>query len=215
MTRTLALIALGCAALAFAATAVADNGHGKHHKKTTVCFVNGNNEVVVSQIDKHAVPAFLKAHETGQVGDGCVPVEDPPVCDDTITEGCVPPPVVPPVEPPVVKLPEPSNAIASCYSHFQTDPVMIIFPEFKYLTTAPQPELGGKPYWTTGFQASVLVKDGKPVGFTCLSGTATGTWYDTSFFPQDHTQFVSVWGLHTVDQFGAAAIENYSGVTIP
>lgn len=47
--------------------------------------------------------------------------------------------------------PSAENETWACYSHFQDAPVAITVSQFNFLTTAAQPELGGKPYWSNGF----------------------------------------------------------------
>lgn len=58
------------------------------------------------------------------------------------------------------------NETWACYSHFQDAPIAITISQFNYLTKAPQPELGGKPYWMNGFIpfANMTAANGQAIG---------------------------------------------------
>src|ERR1035437_1150409 len=72
------------------------------------------------------------------------------------------------------------NADAFCYGVGANSYTWVTPAQFLYLTTAKQPDLGGKPYWATGFSA-FAVKGVDPTGVmkngykpSCAKGTTTG-----------------------------------------
>lgn len=66
----------------------------------------------------------------------------------------------------VVGPPAAENETWACYSHFQDAPVAITVSQFNFLTKALQPEIGMKPYWSTGFIpfANKTAANGQEIG---------------------------------------------------
>ena len=138
-------------------------------------------------------------HGCGYSGDGldwCVPTPPPP---PVVTEG--------------------PNADAFCYGTGANSYEWITPAEFAFLTTAPQPELGGKPEWSYGTIANATKgTDASGVmgnGFTptCAKGTPTGQYVDNQGWWE-------VPGLPTFagivnPQGGLTVPEHYQVVTVP
>ena len=89
---------------------------------------------------------------------------------------------------------------------------MLLPSVFRHLTQDPETRLGGKPYWSTGFQASWLTG----VGFYCGPGTLTGQVFDTTGenVTGSYPAAVANYGLTTTDTNGPAAVEWYRGVSV-
>lgn len=102
-----------------------------------------------------------------------------------------------------------------CYSHFQDAPMAIAPSRFTYLTTAPQPDLGGKPYWKTGFIpfANKTAADGQAVGngyyLHCnIAGPSVtpSAWVNNDGMPVTSSDYAAA-----LAEFGSAGVTDPAG----
>jgi hypothetical protein len=113
------------------------------------------------------------------------------------------------------------NETWACYSHFQDAPVAITVSQFNFLTKAPQPELGGKPYWSNGFIpfANQTAAMGQAIGngyyLHCnLAGppVVPNVWVNSDGMPlggNHYADWVAEFGAGATDPAGNPAAFNF------
>lgn len=110
-----------------------------------------------------------------------------------------------------VVAPAAENQTWACYSHFQDAPMAVTVGQFNSYTKDAQPELGGKPYWLTGFIpfANTTAANGQAIGngyyLHCnLAGPplAPNVWVNSDGMPMGSNAYATA-----VAEFGATVTD--------